>query len=76
MIFNIMESRAYKYNRMTLKILFDHSKRGITTDDVRKRNDINFRERWLTVIGDGTEQQIITFTNKNLKKVTYSEQEM
>lgn len=59
---------------MTLSVLYNlfYPKLSFLSSHERKGKGVFFRGRWLTVIGDGSEQQIITFTEKNLEQVTYS----
>lgn len=73
-IFGVSESTVYKYNRVTLSILFSRLKPTVSllSSEERLKNGVSLRGAQITVIGDGSEQQIITFTQKQLEQVTYS----
>ena len=72
-MFSIDKSTVNRYNHKTLVILFAHTPRfTFSTVAERIRRGVKFCGVWLTVIGDGSEQQIVTFTDKDTEKVTFS----
>lgn len=73
-IFNILPKQVYQYNRVTLIVFYNYysQRLGWPNYQYRQRHGVHFRGVFVTVIGDGTEQQILISGNKYIEKNTYS----
>lgn len=73
-IFNITQSQVYTYTRATLRILHNSISHEVhfPTFHVRAQHGLKWRGRWITIVIDGAEQEVLVPSNTVQEKLCYS----